>query len=88
MSRLLILAAHPDELETTIAGTVTSLVRADWNITAGVFTNTEYDSGRAESMRKAAYYSASVLGHDLYWVLDGRHQRVEEIAENQLVGLV
>ncbi|MFG2310961.1 PIG-L deacetylase family protein [Streptomyces sp. NPDC048566] len=92
MSRVLIVAAHPDDAELALGGTIARLTDGGAQVTVALFTVSETaaadDSGRRRRRVAAAEAAAEVLGHRLHWLGDGRYDQVEDLPEYRAVGLV
>lgn len=81
MTRMLVLTAHPDDAEITMAGTLAGCVAAGWDVTVAVFTSS------SARIREAAGSAAKVIGHRLVWVEDGARDWVEDFREIELVSV-
>ncbi|MEV6581962.1 PIG-L deacetylase family protein [Streptomyces sp. NPDC051582] len=92
MTRVLIVAAHPDDAELALGGTIAHLTEHGTEVTVALFTVSETagreDPGRRARRIEAAEAAAGVLGHRLHWLGDGRYDQVEDIPEYRAVGLV
>lgn len=88
MSRVLIVAAHPDDAELAAGGTISLL--ADQGIEVLVAFLTVSDRGEeARRLRtEAAARSAKVLGHSVRWLADGVHDQVEDVPTYRIVGWI
>lgn len=86
--RVLVIAAHPDDAEISVGGTIARLREGGVDVAVANFTTSEYSPAMLENRRRAAAQAAEILGHRLIWIEDGRHNQVEDIAEYRLVGLI
>lgn len=86
--RVLVLSAHPDDAEISLGGTIARLCSDGADVFVATFTTSEYTPENAERRRAAAERASGILGHELIWIEDGRHNQVEDIAEYRLVGLI
>lgn len=85
---VLVLAAHPDDAELAMGGTIAALCDAGTDVVVSCFTTSERDEESRLRRRAAAEKAAVVLGHRVEWVRDGAHDQVDELRESELVGLV
>ncbi|MFF7992028.1 PIG-L deacetylase family protein [Kitasatospora xanthocidica] len=92
MTRVLIVAAHPDDAELALGGTIARLTERGTEVTVALFTVSETasreDPVRRERRVAAAEAAAEVLGHRLEWLGDGRQDQVEDVPEYRAVGIV
>lgn len=82
MRRMLVLMAHPDDAEITMAGTLASCVASGWEVTVAVFTSS------SSRIRQAATAASRIIGHRLVWVEDGQRPWVEDYRDTELVSVV
>lgn len=90
--RLLVIAAHPDDAELAVGGTIAALTGRGAKVTVAVLTvsETPSDGDRDRRTRRvaAAEAAATLLGHDLVWVADGQYDQVEDIPAYRVVALL
>jgi len=85
VSGVLVLAAHPDDAEMAVGGTIADLVDHGVEVTVAFATVSEADPLRRPQRVAAAQRAADILGHRLRWLADGRHDQVEDMPEYELV---
>jgi LmbE family N-acetylglucosaminyl deacetylase len=85
LRKVLILAAHPDDAEISVGGTIAKLTDAGTEVVVANFTTSEYTAEGRRRRRAAAKKAANVLGNKLYWVDGGKHNQVEDQPEYRLV---
>ncbi|WP_327253282.1 PIG-L deacetylase family protein [Streptomyces sp. NBC_01244] len=92
MTGVLIVAAHPDDAELALGGTIAQLTERGDEVTVALFTVSETASTQDRDRRArriaAAEAAAQTLGHRLRWLGDGRYDQVEDIPEYRAVGLL
>ena len=88
LHRVLVLVAHPDDAELAVGGTIALLTDAGVQVAVAHFTTSELEEGARLRRREAAHQAASILGHEAVWVLDGKHDQVEELPEHRWVRIV
>lgn len=92
MRRVLIVAAHPDDAELAVGGTIAALTDAGAEVTVALFTVSETADAagpdRRARRKAAAAAAAAVLGHRLHWIDGGRYDQVEDVPEYRAVALV
>ncbi|GAB2919490.1 PIG-L deacetylase family protein [Streptomyces heilongjiangensis] len=90
--RVLVIAAHPDDAELAVGGTIAALTGRGADVTVAVLTVSETASDSEPDRRSrrvaAAEAAAAVLGHQLVWVADGRHDQVEDLPVYRVVTLL
>lgn len=86
--RVLVLAAHPDDAEVSVGGTIARLRQRGAEVVVVNFTTSEYSAEGAERRRQAAAEAQRILRHRLLWAEEGRHNQVEDIPEYRVVALV
>lgn len=86
--RVLVLAAHPDDAEISVGGTIARLRQEGSTVGVVNFTISEYSAEAAERRRRAAAEAAEILGHHLIWIEEGRYNQVEDIPGYRLVTLI
>lgn len=81
---VLAIGAHPDDVELGMGGTLARLARCGARVVMAVVSvPSDYATRRAEAERAAA-----ILGAELRVLLDAGNQRIEEVKNYQLVGLL
>ncbi|WP_327286422.1 MULTISPECIES: PIG-L deacetylase family protein [unclassified Streptomyces] len=92
MTHVLIVAAHPDDAELALGGTIAHLTDHGTEVTVALFTVSETagnaDPGRRARRIEAAEAAAGILGHRLHWLGDGHYDQVEDVPEYRAVGFV
>ncbi|MEV6394688.1 PIG-L deacetylase family protein [Streptomyces sp. NPDC051907] len=92
MTRVLIVAAHPDDAELALGGAIAQLADRGAEVTVALFTVSEtaaaHDPDRRARRIAAAEAASRVLGHRLHWLGDGQYDQVEDIPEYRAVGLL
>jgi LmbE family N-acetylglucosaminyl deacetylase len=75
-----------------VGGTIAALTERDAKVTVAVLTVSETpsddDPDRRTRRMAAAEAAATVLGHDLVWVADGRYDQVEDLPAYRVVTLL
>jgi N-acetylglucosamine malate deacetylase 1 len=81
---VLAIGAHPDDLELAIGGTLARLSRESARVVMAVVSiPTDYATRRAEAER-----AAEILGCELRILMDGECNRIDDIKNYQLVGML
>lgn len=88
IGRVLVLAAHPDDAELTVGGTIAYFRSLGAEVTVATFTTSASTDRGIELRRQAAERAATILGHRLVWVEQGHLNQVEDIRGYETVGLV
>ncbi|AJE80904.1 MULTISPECIES: PIG-L deacetylase family protein [Streptomyces] len=88
MNPVLVVAAHPDDAELAVGGTVAQLCDRGSEVTVAFATVSEHDPALRPLRRAAAERAAEILGHRVHWLADGQYDQVEDVPEYRLVGLV
>lgn len=84
MTGLLVVAAHPDDAELAVGGTLARMADAGVRTTVAVVAVSERDPHRRHLRTVAAEHAAKVLGYELRWLADDLDQ-VEDLPEYDLV---
>jgi LmbE family N-acetylglucosaminyl deacetylase len=82
---VLIIAAHPDDAELAVGGTIASLVASSNRVAVVNVTVSESDEAAKEERVRAAQESAKILGCSVGWMFDAKLNQVDEIRPSQLV---
>lgn len=86
--RVAVIVAHPDDAEICAGGTIALLAGGGCEVTVVNFTTSEYTPEATRLRREAAEKAATILGHELRWILDGSLRQVEEVPEFEVVRMV
>lgn len=86
--KVVVLAAHPDDADLAVGGTIAMLSELGTEVTVINFTTSEYTTEGVQNRRVAAEKASQILGYRLLWIEDGRYNQVEEIAEYHVVSIV
>lgn len=85
MSCVLVVAAHPDDAELAVGGTIAGLTDLGIDVIVAFATVSEPDSSLRPHRIAAAERAAKVLGHRIHWMADGEHDQVEDMPEYEVV---
>ncbi|MEV4511685.1 PIG-L family deacetylase [Dactylosporangium sp. NPDC049525] len=85
MTGLLVIAAHPDDAELAIGGTIAQLHERGTDVAVCVVAVSEFSAAAAAQRVAAAESAAAVLGHRLHWLPGDAREQVEQIPEALLV---
>lgn len=88
MNGVLVIAAHPDDAELAVGGTIARLTEGGVPVDVAFATVSEHAAERRHLRVEAAVRAAEILGHRLHWLREGSFDQVEDIPEYELVGLV
>jgi LmbE family N-acetylglucosaminyl deacetylase len=88
MTSALILAAHPDDAEIAVGGTIALLRSLGWEVAVAVFTTGTPSDGSATRRRQAAEQAAGILDSTLLWPFDGHLVQVEDVTQYALVSQI
>ncbi|WP_324789449.1 PIG-L deacetylase family protein [Streptomyces sp. H51] len=88
MSGVLVVAAHPDDAELAVGGTLALLGDRGTEATVAVVAVSEADEEHRRLRVRAAERAASILGHRLRWLAREPLDQVEDIPEYEVVRLV
>jgi len=88
MTGVLVLAAHPDDAELAMGGSIARWSDSGLNVTVAVFSASESCPGMVSRRIAAAEAAANILGHRLYWLADPSIRQVELVPEFEVVELV
>jgi len=82
-------AAHADDAELTLGGTLALLADNGWDVTVAILSEPEHDDGARRRRRRAAEEAAADIGFGLVWPALGTTpvRQVEDYKEYELVGL-
>jgi LmbE family N-acetylglucosaminyl deacetylase len=88
VTRILVVAAHPDDAELAVGGTIAMLSDRGAEVLVAFLTVSESGAAARAARKAAAERAAKVLGHSVRWLGDGRFDQVEDIKSYAIVRMV
>ncbi|MGW1605513.1 PIG-L deacetylase family protein [Streptomyces eurythermus] len=88
MTRVLVVAAHPDDAELAVGGTLALLADRGAEVTVALATVSEFRTDLRPLRRAAAEEAAGIIGHRIRWMAEGHYDQVEQLPDYRLVELV
>ncbi|MEV6654696.1 PIG-L family deacetylase [Streptomyces sp. NPDC051219] len=88
MTRVLVLAAHPDDAELAVGGSIARWSDSGIDVTVAFFSASESRPALVGRRVAAAEEAATILGHRLQWLADPAIRQVEQVAEFEVVELI
>jgi LmbE family N-acetylglucosaminyl deacetylase len=85
MAASVLVAAHPDDAELAVGGTIAALTDLGIEVVVAFATVSELDPERRGRRVAAAERAAKILGHRISWLFEGRYDQAEDIPEYALV---
>jgi LmbE family N-acetylglucosaminyl deacetylase len=84
----LVLAAHPDDAELALGGSIARWADNGVDVTVAFFSACESNPEKVKVRIEAAESSADILGHHLIWLADPSARRAELVEEFEIVRLI
>jgi len=88
VTRVLVLAAHPDDAELAIGGSIAKWTDGGVDVTVAFFSASETRAELVKERIAAAEAAAAILGHRLHWLADPSIKQVEQVPEFEVVQLI
>ncbi len=87
-ARVLVLAAHPDDAEISVGGTIARLKHRNADVAVVHFSMPPRPFADAERIRQSTVKAAAILGYRLIRLDEDEHARIENIPDHKLVSLI